>query len=238
MNVAMLWLYGQRISVTLAMRSLPEWADRWIRRLARNATPVRMVMVGALLVVVIVPSALYYREHARLVDSELAYQSFFMNTTSENHMLVETVRSLLKDRALLKGLLLEAGYPVYTDEGNLMLKVLATGYSSSVIETDDTPYITAANTRTRMGVVALSRDLLKRYTPNAPFSFGDRIFILGLGEFTVEDSMHHRWKQRMDIWFPSRREAFRFGKKNLYITKLTDTEETLGEPSFANGALQ
>ena len=123
--------------------------------------------------------------------------------------------------ASLRQHLLDAGVPVYDENGSVSLKVLGTGYSSSVIETDNTPFITAANTRTRPGVVALSRDLLQRYTPGAPFDFGDRIHIAGLGEYSVEDSMNRRWTKRIDIWFPSRSEAFYFGKKNLYRSKLS-----------------
>jgi 3D (Asp-Asp-Asp) domain-containing protein len=105
--------------------------------------------------------------------------------------------------------------------------VIATGYSSSIYETDSTPFITASNTRTREGILALSRDLLKRYTPGAPFDFGDRVHVPGLGEFIVEDSMNSRWNNRIDIWFPSRLEAVRFGVKEVYLRTI---DEDLTQP--------
>ncbi|MFH1754558.1 MAG: hypothetical protein ABIA59_02535, partial [Candidatus Latescibacterota bacterium] len=181
---------------------------------------------------------LFIHERAGRIDKEIAYRNIFLTSVSETQILRKALESLLDEQARLKEILIEAGMPVYDYEGNVILKVLATGYSSSEMETDDTPFITAANTRTRQGVVALSRDLLKPYTPDAPFSFGDHIIISGLGEFIVEDSMNDRWQKRMDIWFPSRQEAFHFGKKNLYISKLTGHTEPLDNPSYVNGALQ
>lgn len=184
------------------------------------------------------PTALYLYERSARIEKETAYQNLYMTTVSETQFLRASLRTLLEERLRLKGSLIEAGVPVYDDEGNVLLKVLATGYSSSIFETDDTPYITAANTRTRPGIVALSRDLLRPYTPDALFTFGDRIYVSGLGEFIVEDSMNRRWRKRMDIWFPSRKEAFDFGKRNLYISKLANSEEILEEFPHNNGALQ
>jgi 3D (Asp-Asp-Asp) domain-containing protein len=98
------------------------------------------------------------------------------------------------------------------------VSLTVTGYTSREQETDDTPFITAANTRTRPGVIALSRDLLRRYTPDAPFAFGDVIHISGVGDFIVEDSMHGRWERRADIWFESLDAARAFGRRTLVIT--------------------
>jgi len=96
--------------------------------------------------------------------------------------------------------------------------VSVSAYTSRECETDDTPFITAANTSTRPGVVALSRDLLKRYTPGAPFDFGDVVHIAGLGEFVVEDSMASRWQRRADIWFESVDDAREFGRHKAVMT--------------------
>ena len=198
----------------------------------------RGIISTALIVAFLTPSALYLHERSVRIEKEIAYQNIYMTAVSETQILRETLQSMLEERSRLKQSLLESGVPIHDDEGNILLKVITTGYSSSVIETDDTPFITAANTRTRPGIVALSRDLLRPYTPNALFSFGDRIYISGLGEFIVEDSMNRRWQKRMDIWFPSRKEAFDFGKRNLYISKLANNEEILAESPHNNGALQ
>ncbi|HEX5131200.1 MAG TPA: hypothetical protein VFX92_01805 [Candidatus Krumholzibacteria bacterium] len=118
------------------------------------------------------------------------------------------------------------------------IKVVVTGYTSREQETDDTPFITAANTRTRPGVVALSRDLLRQYTPGAPFSFGDVIHISGLGDFVVEDSMASRWERRADIWFEDLDAARNFGRKTLVATGpygLAEGQE-LHHPTFLASA--
>jgi 3D (Asp-Asp-Asp) domain-containing protein len=100
----------------------------------------------------------------------------------------------------------------------LAVTVSVSAYTSRACETDDTPFITAANTSTRPGVVALSRDLLKRYTPGAPFDFGDVVHIAGMGEFVVEDSMASRWRHRADIWFESVEDAREFGRRRSVMT--------------------
>jgi 3D (Asp-Asp-Asp) domain-containing protein len=231
-------LRGMQISILLAVRSIPEWIGNRILRFRSTLTVQRGVASAVVVAAFLTPSALYLHERFVRIEKEKAYQDLFMTTVSETQLLRATLQSLLKERTLLRGRLIEAGVPVCDDDGNVFLKVLATGYSSSIFETDDTPFITAANTPTRPGVVAMSRDLLRVYTPNAPFNFGDRIHISGLGEFIVEDSMHRRWRKRMDIWFPSRREAFDFGKRNLYISKLANNEEILAESPPNNGVLQ
>jgi 3D (Asp-Asp-Asp) domain-containing protein len=116
--------------------------------------------------------------------------------------------------------------------------VTVTGYTSRPEETDDSPFITAANTQTRPGVIALSRDLLRRYTPDAPFTFGDVIHISGVGDFVVEDSMNSRWRQRADIWFESLDQARSFGRRTLVVTGpygLADGQE-LDHPTFLASA--
>jgi 3D (Asp-Asp-Asp) domain-containing protein len=105
-----------------------------------------------------------------------------------------------------------------------MVSVTITGYSSSVEETDDSPEITATNTAVREGVIALSQDLLREFTPGAPFSFHDRVEIPGLGRFFIEDTMHPRWMRRADLWFPSREEALQWGLRTRPLYKLPDSE--------------
>lgn len=81
--------------------------------------------------------------------------------------------------------------------------VFVTAYSSREEETDSTPFITASGSNVRTGVVAAN------WLP-----FGTKIKIPELfGEkvFTVEDRMHKRNADKMDIWFPTTEEALRFG---------------------------
>ena len=82
-------------------------------------------------------------------------------------------------------------------------RVWLTAYSSSVDETDDTPFITASGKTVRSGIVAAN--FLPFGTKiKIPSVFGDRIFV-------VEDRMHSRKQGIVDIWMPSKKEALRFG---------------------------
>jgi len=98
-----------------------------------------------------------------------------------------------------------------------LLRVLATAYSSAVEETDDSPGLTATNAATRQGIIALSRDLLREFTPGAPFGFGDHVEIPGVGRFVVEDTMSPRYAHRVDIWCPTRDEAMAWGTRHVHI---------------------
>ena len=82
-------------------------------------------------------------------------------------------------------------------------KVKVTAYTSSIDETDDTPNVTASGKNTRYGVVA-ANFLPFGTKVRMPDLFGDTVF-------TVEDRMARRFQDRLDIWFPTKTEAKRFG---------------------------
>ncbi len=91
-------------------------------------------------------------------------------------------------------------------------QVWVTAYSSTPEETDDTPFLTARGTAVRQGIVATN------FLP-----FGSRIKLPGLfGDqvFTVEDRMHSRKKDFVDIWMPSKEEAEQFGIHRAEIVVL------------------
>jgi 3D (Asp-Asp-Asp) domain-containing protein len=90
------------------------------------------------------------------------------------------------------------------------LNVVLTAYSSTVEETDSTPFITANGSTVRDGIVA--NNLLPFGTKiKIPELYGNRIF-------TVEDRMNaKKSKYHFDIWFPSHDSATDFGVKNTYI---------------------
>jgi 3D (Asp-Asp-Asp) domain-containing protein len=109
--------------------------------------------------------------------------------------------------------------------------VKATAYTSSVRETDQTPFITATGARTRMGIIAVSRDMLRG------LPYGSRVMLQDLGSvkgrgvgrfnyllrdrvFVVEDTMNPRIRNRIDIWLPNRRLALNFGARKLRVTVL------------------
>jgi 3D (Asp-Asp-Asp) domain-containing protein len=122
--------------------------------------------------------------------------------------------------------LIAAGYPeTGSDSSPVVARVACTAYTSRICETDSTPDITASNKRIRPGYIALSRDLLANYTPGAPFRFGDRIELIGVGTFQVEDTMNARWRRRADIWVPSLETAWAWGHRTVLISKVDQSED-------------
>lgn len=106
-----------------------------------------------------------------------------------------------------------------------MYTLAATAYTSSSRETDRTPHITATGATTRLGIVALSRDML-RHIP-----YGSIVKIQEVGsknsafnnffkarQFIVEDTMHKRMERKIDIWMPDYSTAIRFGRRTLSVT--------------------
>ena len=84
-----------------------------------------------------------------------------------------------------------------------------TAYSSSADETDSTPLITASGTRVRDGVIASNAFPLGTKI-KIPELFGGKIL-------TVEDRMHQRFTDRIDVWMPSKWQALNFGKKQVEV---------------------
>ena len=88
-------------------------------------------------------------------------------------------------------------------------EVRATGYSSTLDQTDSSPFITASGTRVRDGIVATN--MLPFGTKiRIPEVYGDKIFI-------VEDRMNRRYWMNVDIWFPTRNSALTFGSQKVTI---------------------
>ena len=87
--------------------------------------------------------------------------------------------------------------------------VTVTAYSSTPEQTDNTPFITAKGTKVRDGIVAAN--FLDFDTKvKLPEIFGDKVFV-------VEDRMHPRFSDRIDIWFPDTETAKSFGKRRTII---------------------
>lgn len=68
--------------------------------------------------------------------------------------------------------------------------------------------LTASGIPVGVGHAAMSRDLERQ-----GLRFGDRIHLIGIGDFVIQDRTHERWRKRIDIYMESYREALQFGKK-------------------------
>ena len=86
------------------------------------------------------------------------------------------------------------------------VKMTITAYSSTVDQTDDTPFLTASQKHVQDGFIAING--LKFGTKvRIPELYGEKVF-------TVEDRMHPRKGTRhADIWFEEYRDAKNFGVK-------------------------
>ena len=96
------------------------------------------------------------------------------------------------------------------------IRVLATAYSSTLDQTDNTPCLTATGydvceNYARYGA---ANTIASNFLPlhaivKIPEFFGDQIFV-------VRDRMNDRYYNRLDLWMPTRTQAVRFGVR--YVT--------------------
>ena len=90
------------------------------------------------------------------------------------------------------------------------LPVIITGYSSTEDQTDSEPFVTAAGTWVREGIVANNFFPLGTKI-KIPELFGDKVFV-------IEDRMSwEKGNYYIDIWFPDYWQALNFGAKRTYI---------------------
>lgn len=116
-------------------------------------------------------------------------------------------------------------------KANPSFTLRATAYNSHVGQTDATPHITATGAQTNFGIVAVSRDLLGDEIP-----YGSLVRIKDLGSFNsgrgygkfqsmlneqglfiVEDTMHPRKEQQIDVWFASQSKALSWGVRQVKV---------------------
>lgn len=99
--------------------------------------------------------------------------------------------------------------------GNLVI----TSYRSVPKQTDSSPYTTSIGERVHPHGVAVSRNLLKRW--GGPLDYGDTVYIEGYGFKVVNDCMHERHKNHIDIWVATYEEEKAIGVRrgSLWLVK-------------------
>jgi len=113
---------------------------------------------------------------------------------------------------------------------NPVFRLRATAYNSMVSQTDTQPFVTATGERTRWGIIAVSRDLLADDLP-----YGSLVRLRDLGSFhtgrgvgayrtllqdtlfVVEDTMHPRKTNQVDLWFADHASAIAWGVRRLEV---------------------
>lgn len=91
-------------------------------------------------------------------------------------------------------------------------RVTVTAYSPKEMGCSRTGCITASGKPAEVGDAAISRDLEQR-----GLRFGDRIHLIGIGDYAVTDRMHEKWTKRVDVFFKDHKKAMLFGKKRAHL---------------------
>ena len=128
--------------------------------------------------------------------------------------------TLIKENAFLyneayrmDGLLKEVfQQPVY-GKPILSTPVTATGYSARRVECDSTPEVTASMKPSRVGMLAISRDL----EDELGLRLGQFVVLKGMGLFQIADRMNDKWRRRVDVLHGNAKAARLFGKKQVEL---------------------
>ena len=91
-----------------------------------------------------------------------------------------------------------------------------TSYRSVPAQTDSSPYITSIGEKVNKSGVAASQDLLKAGT----LKYGDIIYVEGYGLKVVNDTMHPRMTNHIDMWVKTKAEEHKVGTRTLRIYKI------------------
>ncbi len=99
------------------------------------------------------------------------------------------------------------------------LRVSASAYNSTSSQTEGNPKITAwgDTLKPTMKVIAVSRDLIRK-----GLDYNTPVRVEGMeGIFFVKDKMHHRWKNKIDIYMGEDvQKARNWGRKRVVIRYL------------------
>ena len=97
-----------------------------------------------------------------------------------------------------------------------VVKVTVTAYSPTRAETDSTPFYAKCGW-VQCRTVALSRDLFRILNVRC----GALVYITGVGFRVVNDTMHRRWRRKVDLFFWDRRYAKWFGRQRAVLVVVT-----------------
>lgn len=107
--------------------------------------------------------------------------------------------------------------PTITDtammEGIILSQtVTVTAYTKYESCSNKPDCLTASGKPVVVGHAAMSRDLEKK-----GLKFGDKIHLIGIGHFILEDRMHRKWRNRIDIFMDNYGKAKQFGIQKTLI---------------------
>lgn len=79
---------------------------------------------------------------------------------------------------------------------------------------------TAIMEKPRPGIVAVSRDLF-----NEGWTFGRKVYISGVGVYTIGDLMSDRWTERLDVFIGDTDRAREFGIREAWACLIVGQKE-------------
>lgn len=137
-----------------------------------------------------------------------------MITKDEAHEAPQVNHELTKAHELIEDVFnieIADGFTSYS------IPVTASAYTARAQECDVTPEVTADMTPSRIGLLAVSRDLIEVMG----FKFGDIVMLTdggeSLGVFVIRDVMNARYTNRVDILHASAKAARLFGVKRSVL---------------------
>jgi len=141
----------------------------------------------------------------KLTDTEkaLALSEAMLSTAVENAQQISYENNSARE---LLSIIFQQDMTSYTMAST---HVTVTAYSARSAETDSSPELTADMTPSRIGLLAVSRDLL-----DAGLSYGQIVVLDGYGVFRISDTMNKRFTSRVDILHSSAKSAKLFGKQS------------------------
>lgn len=173
---------------------------------------IQKVLVLRLILALVIVSAVPMQAQAGFIISADSISSWLMNKIAPV-VLADKDGKDTDELATVNGIaLITSGQPLIGVAK--VYETFVTAYSSSVDETDSTPFTTASGKQVKDGIVAAN--FLPLGTKiRIPEIFGKKIFI-------VEDRMARRHADKVDIWFSTKEAAKTFGRKKLQVQVLED----------------
>ena len=132
----------------------------------------------------------------------------------------QQILALEDENSRLRGIIGDAFDVDYEAEAVFSLVVTATAYTARAAECNSEPWVTSSGTPSRVGAIAISRNLEK-----LGIGLGDLVIIKGMGLFRVEDRMNARWTNRIDILHGNLEAAKLFGVTQVEIMWVDKKEE-------------
>ena len=157
-----------------------------------KSTAIFLVIIGVLVLAFLTQAAVHTQDISRFKNNHLVTLTEYSRSSDQKDERIDNLVTMVN---------------IFTGGKS----VLVTAYNPHENQTDDTPTITANNTKVADGTLALSRDFIKRFDPGNDVAFGDTVLLIV--PMRVEDTMKASYINRADIFMWNYSDAVAFGVK-------------------------